>query len=435
MSTFGKSHPKITINPVSMPLLLGMVLLSHCYSGCSGNNAVSQQRATGVNNQLVGKWKVLDGNFQGTIIEFTAGGLAVANTQHKWMPGESLTGRYSMSGNTLVFTDTKELKSSVTYEVEYQSTNSVMTIQRENAYTGFDGFDGRWERIGLPHIESSDASGLDFTGLRGVLTGQWIMKDTEGVVLDFTEKSIERKEANQYIETGFHRATGKFELRSELLHVTDEYGREITYGLEFLSDAEISLRPEKLSKSPGERESYGNFFGSLQGRWQRISMPHDYRDTPVASGPIADAKRQVERIEQKLTKLESVMNSALADRDDLARKLRSLGVNSPTDLKGNIRGKRIAENLVKLTTEIERINRHMAVIDTELLKAKSIVRRMEREQASLSEEELRNLATQLSEAEERTDGTPLTLTPLDVDSAVEAALKTSAEQAAPGYSK
>lgn len=273
-----------------------------------------------------------------------------------------------------------------------------------------------------------NSSGMDFTGLRGVLAGQWTMKNTKGVFLDFTEKSIERKEVNQYMETGFHRATGKFEMKSDLLYITDEYGRDIAYGLEFLSDAEISLRPEKLPKRSGEKDSYGNYFGSLQGRWQRISIPPGYRPTPIASGPINDAKRQVQRIEQKVIKLEEVLNAALKDRDELARKLRSFGVNSTADLKGNIRGMRIAENIVKLANEIEGIERQLSKIDTEMLNAKSIVRRMEREQAELSENEMRDLSLKIREAEERTDGSPLPGTPLDIDAAVEKALKGSAKK-------
>ena len=49
---------------------------------------------------------------------------------------------------------------------------------------------------------------------------------------------------------------------------------------------------------------------------------------------------------------------------------------------------------------------------------------MEREQAGISEEEMRKLAEQLREVEERTDGVTSTpTTPLDIDAAVEKALK------------
>ena len=106
-------------------------------------------------------------------------------------------------------------------------------------------------------------------------------------------------------------------------------------------------------------------------------------------------------------------------------KLRALGVNSVADLKGNIRGQTIAENIANLTAEIEAREWQLAVIDTELLKAKSIVRRMEQEQAGLSEEELRNLALQLRDLEERKDGPSLPVTPVSVDAAVEKALKGS----------
>ena len=65
------------------------------------------------------------------------------------------------------------------------------------------------------------------------------------------------------------------------------------------------------------------------------------------------------------------------------------------------------------------------VIDGEILKAKSLVRRMEQEQAGLSEDEMRNLALHLREAEERTDVPSLPITPIDVDAAVENALKST----------
>ena len=258
---------------------------------------------------------------------------------------------------------------------------------------------------------------LDFTGLRGVLAGKWektadsVQDRSNHHTVEFTEKSIEEK------KYGWLHHVGKYEKKGELLHVTDRDGATNIYGLEFLSDGKIALSPEKLKN--------GTDFNGLAGQWLRISMPTGKDAAPLGSGPIADAKRQIQKIEQKLAKLEVILKAALADRDELAVKLRAVGVNSTADLKGNIRGQRLAENIAKLATEIEGLERQLAVIDTELLKARSIVRRMEREQAGLSEDDLRNLAQQLREAEERTDGTPLPTTPLDVDAAVEKALKAS----------
>ena len=258
---------------------------------------------------------------------------------------------------------------------------------------------------------------LDFTGLRGILSGKWEMKKeySENHTLEFTSGGTAF--VKQY---GFGHV-GKYEAKDDLLVFINGEGERNSYGLEFLSDSEVALRPDKAKP--------GSSFNTLEGRWQRVSLPAERNSQQNTSGPIADAKRQIQKIEQKLAKLEVILKAALADRDELAVKLRAVGVNSTADLKGNIRGQRLAENTAKLATEIEGLERQLAVIDTELLKARSIVRRMEREQAGLSEDDLRNLAQQLRETEERTDGTPLPVTPLDVDAAVEKALKATPKQA------
>ena len=285
---------------------------------------------------------------------------------------------------------------------------------------------------GNPTLSSAPA--LDFTGLRGVLSGKWEMKQqfTGSHTLEFTSgKTVflkrygsEKVAKYDFIEgvltittepDGMRRAAVAPKSTAKA-HAPNEY----VYGVEFLSDGEISLRLD--------RSGEGFDWFQLAGRWNRMSLPDNREQFRTASGPIADAKKQVQKIEQKLAKLEAIHKAALADRDELAAKLRSVGVNSPADLKGNIRGQRLAENVVKLATEIEGLERQLAVIDTELLKAKSIVRRMEREQAALSEDELRNLAVQLREAEERTDGMPLPVTPFDVEAAVEKALKGSTKK-------
>ena len=107
----------------------------------------------------------------------------------------------------------------------------------------------------------------------------------------------------------------------------------------------------------------------------------------------------------------------------MAGKLSELGVESAADLKRNPRALRMGENLAKLAAEIEGMDSQLATIDTELLKARSIARRIEGEQAGISDDEMRQLSAQLRDAEARTDAAPTPITPLDVDAAVEAALK------------
>ena len=85
----------------------------------------------------------------------------------------------------------------------------------------------------------------------------------------------------------------------------------------------------------------------------------------------------------------------------------------------------------EMPKSLEELEQQLAGIDSELLKAKSIVRRMVREQAELTQQEMESLALQLRQAEERTDGRPLPVTAIDVDAAVDKALKGSAGQLTP----
>ncbi len=284
--------------------------------------------------------------------------------------------------------------------------------------------------------EDDSTHALDFSGLNGVLSGKWQLEDN---TLEFTTGST------VFLNRSGFEKVAKFQFDSGVLKIDAESDgmrrasaalkpatngnapNQYVYAVEFLSDREVSLRLEQSGE--------GFDWFQLAGRWKRIGLPADREHLRKSSGPIADAKRQVQGIEQKLAKLESVLQTTLADRDELASKLRSVGVNSPSDLKNNVRGRRLAENAVKLATEIDELERQLADIDSELLKAKSIVRRMEREQAELTEQEMESLALQLRQAEERTDGRPLPVTAIDVDAAVEKALKGSAGQTIPKNSK
>jgi hypothetical protein len=136
----------------------------------------------------------------------------------------------------------------------------------------------------------------------------------------------------------------------------------------------------------------------------------------------------VRKFEKKRQALEPVLERALADRDELVAKLREAGVTKPSDLKGNARGRKLAESLTKLGAEIEGLGRQAATLDSAILDAKAVVRRLERQQAGISEEEMGRLAEQLGEAEERTDGAAKPVTPLDVEAALEKALKGSCSQ-------
>ena len=149
------------------------------------------------------------------------------------------------------------------------------------------------------------------------------------------------------------------------------------------------------------------------------------RFTSDQSDPIADAKQKLEAFEQKRTEIEPLLERAEADRDELIAKLREIGVNSTADLKGNARGQRLAESVLERDTEIAGLQGQMTLLDTVILDARAFIRRVEREAAGISEEDMRKLAEQLKDVQDRTDGPRLPVTPLDIDAAVEKAFQVS----------
>jgi hypothetical protein len=270
--------------------------------------------------------------------------------------------------------------------------------------------DGAVEAVSqLPALAQS-ANQHAKSDLRGRLIGKWELLEGswKESVVDFTSGGKLLIALKWKYGDEPDRLVGTFAVDSDHIRLGPGGSEGIqNYDIEFLPNDELLLHHAEGSAYRG--------FEQLEGRWRLLSKQEVFAD--------ADSNQQVRKLEKKLATLELIHKAALADRDDLAAKLRSVGVNSPADLKNNIRGRRLAENVVKLATEIDGLDRQLILIDGELLKAKSIVRHMEREQAGLSEEELRNLTQQLREVEERTDGIPQASTPLDVDTAVERALK------------
>lgn len=295
-------------NSRQITVSIGLALVGLALSGCASRDAATDPR-------LIGKWTLQDGNFKGTVAEFTNGGKVLVNLKHKWMPSEDRVGSYSTTGSTLkIVTGRGATADQVKIEVEYQDAEGIVMIVQDGHAFGFDEFGGRWQRVGGPTATSTSGGG----------------------------------------------------------------------------------------------------------------------DTSPA---LADANNRLRSFEQKRTRIEPLLEKALAERDELVAKLRDAGVKSPADLKGNLRGQQLAGSVQRISAEIEGLERQIVTIDAALLDAKAVIRRMDREQAGISVEEMRKLAEQLKDAEERTDGTPLPVTPLDVDSAVEKALKGSAGQATPKNSK
>lgn len=144
---------------------------------------------------------------------------------------------------------------------------------------------------------------------------------------------------------------------------------------------------------------------------------------PREKSAISAGQARVAEFEKKRAALEQLLEKALMDRDDLVAKLRDAGIKTVADLKGNAQGQKWAASLQRITAEIEGLERQRAALDSAIVEAKSVVRRLEREQAGIGEQEMQKLAEQLRDVEERTDGVgSQPLTPFDVDAALEKAL-------------
>ena len=260
------------------------------------------------------------------------------------------------------------------------------------------------------------------------LAGEWVSKDDETVTVFFTNGS------NKLVYSHTEKVKLPMQSRLDPPVYTGEVRKNVqTYEIESFGDSSITMKKHGLGVVVVEFEfsSDDEFIAiykcewdtppKLKGRFRR-AVPRTPA-TAIDTSPIAVAKKQVERIEQKLLKVEALQRQAQQERDEIVAKLGELGIEKAADLKKNPRGQRMAENLAKLTAEIDGMGSQLATIDTELLKARSIVRQMEREQAGISDDEMRQLSLQLQEAEARTDTAPRPITPLDFDAALDAALK------------
>lgn len=136
-----------------------------------------------------------------------------------------------------------------------------------------------------------------------------------------------------------------------------------------------------------------------------------------------DAKIQVARITSTLEKTKTILASAKLDRASLADDLKRMGIRSASDIKANSLARRIAEDIGRISNEIDSYEQKIASVSTQLLQAKAIVRRIEMEQSGLTEEELKDLSRQLHEADTNSDGWTQSISPMELEQAVNKALK------------
>jgi hypothetical protein len=273
------------------------------------------------------------------------------------------------------------------------------------------------------HQKKSSPSPTGGQALASKLSGEWVKVDSPTTTLYFTAAS--NKLVHSYVEkvqlprsrldppvfTGeerTHRTTWDFQAVGNSIKIGKDF-HEVTIEFEFRDDDEfVAIRTPRNEFSQGPK---------IEGRFRR-------KNATVAKAPGDDAQARIDKFEQKRERLQTMLEKATLDQKGVIEKLKKAGVITSADLKGNPQGQRLAELLQKVTTEIDGLERQITTLDAAILDAKAIARRLERDKAGISEDEMEKLGLRLRELEERTDGVSARpATPLDIEAAFQRAMK------------
>jgi hypothetical protein len=117
--------------------------------------------------------------------------------------------------------------------------------------------------------------------------------------------------------------------------------------------------------------------------------------------------------------------------------LKQSGVNSSSDLKANPAARRIAQDLVRLTREIQSLQRDALRLGEAIGKAESLVRRIEQSQVAITSEEFSSLTGELLTAAEIQDGSAANSSPdpISLDTLLNEALTSKPHMTSTGSSQ
>lgn len=212
------------------------------------------------------------------------------------------------------------------------------------------------------------------------IVGTWTR---DGATLEFTEGG----KAILTLASGSEPNYATYELDdARLMWDGDAMG---FYQVEFPSDDELLIVADYQERD-------------LEGRWSRKGV------SPAASNGSADDVTSIQAkladLEQRRASIHELMAKAGADQRELVGQLRQAGITSSSDLKSNPAPRSIAQNLARLTKEIQSLKRDALRFDNAISEAKSLIRRVQQSKVAVSSDEFAALSIELMTTSEMKDG-------------------------------
>jgi hypothetical protein len=215
-------------------------------------------------------------------------------------------------------------------------------------------------------------------------------------------------------------STIEFTDGGKFILTVDSSDAEPTFGTYKLNDSRLIVDGDGLGFYEVEFRSENELLvvadyqeRELEGRWQRLGVATSVED--IASlddaGRSAAIRSQIKDLQKRRASIQELIEKAVADKSGLVVRLRQSGVNRSSDLKSNPAARRIAQDLVRLTREIQSLQRDALRLDEAIGKAESLVRRIEQSQVAISSQEFSSLTGELLTAAEIQDGSAANSSP------------------------
>jgi hypothetical protein len=120
---------------------------------------------------------------------------------------------------------------------------------------------------------------------------------------------------------------------------------------------------------------------------------------------IKAAELQIERLEKSRKANGAILEKCLKEKQDIVARLKSAGVKSGEDLKGNPKARKYADDLLKLSNELEGYERVDAAFEDGIAQCKALVRRLEQslvlDEAGITDQELAEVSAAILRLNEK----------------------------------